>query len=304
MNSASWRRTATAIIRAVTFGNHFCSANAAHPRMESEYAGAAQSNQSARLKLQDQKGNPLAPGYYFIGVKGSPLNYTTNFYQASIFIVATDNITLKATSSEGLAWVTDLENGAPQAECAGDVLRQGFQSGWSDNLHRSKWFGLSKGNQRTGLRARRGTNHLAFVSTDWGSGVWTGDLGIAENYYGNTNAPFAYLYTDRPIYRPGQDVFFKGLVRQNDDLHYSLLNDAQVYVTIDDPSGQQVYAKYLPLSQLGSHQRRFQIRRRRALGTYTISVQHFADFAITFGYLDLPRGGISQADFPGQYFIR
>ena len=67
------------------------------------------------LKLQDQKENPLAPGYYFIGVKGSPLDYTTNFFQASVFIVATDNITFKATSDEGLAWVTDLESGTPQA---------------------------------------------------------------------------------------------------------------------------------------------------------------------------------------------
>ena len=67
------------------------------------------------LKLEDQSGNPLAPGYYFMGVKGSPLNYTDNFYQASVFVVATDNITLKATSTEGLAWVTDLESGAPQA---------------------------------------------------------------------------------------------------------------------------------------------------------------------------------------------
>ncbi|MGA7607493.1 MAG: MG2 domain-containing protein, partial [Anaerolineales bacterium] len=105
-----------------------------------------------------------------------------------------------------------------------------------------------------------------------GSGVWTGDLGIAENYYGNTNSPFAYLYTDRAIYRPGQDVYFKGLVRQNDDLHYSLLNDAQVYVIIDDPSSQQVYAKYLPLSQLGSINDDFKLGDDAALGTYTISV--------------------------------
>ena len=224
------------------------------------------------LKLQDQNGNPLAPGYYFIGVKGSPLYYTTNFYQASVFIVATDNITFKATSSEGLAWVTDLESGAPQANVPVMFYDNGFNQVGTATSTDSNGLAYLKGIDSPVYARVEGSNHLAFVSTDWGSGVWTGDLGIAENYYGNTNAPFAYLYTDRAIYRPGQDVFFKGLIRQNDDLHYSLLNNAQVYVTIDDASSQQVYAKYLPLSQLGSINDDFKLGADASLGTYTISV--------------------------------
>ena len=237
------------------------------------------------LKLQDQAGNPLAPGYYFIGVKGSPLDYTTNFYQASVFIVATDNITFKATSAEGLAWVTDLESGTPQANVPVMFYDKDFnQVGTTTSTDQNGLVYLKGINSPVYARVE-GTNHLAFVSTDWGSGVWTGDLGIAENYYGNTNAPFAYLYTDRAIYRPGQDVYFKGLVRQNDDLHYSLLNDAQVYVTIEDLSSQQVYAKYLSLSQLGSINDDFKLGDDAALGTYTISVST-SQTADAFGTLD------------------
>ncbi|HEY9153036.1 MAG TPA: Ig-like domain-containing protein, partial [Anaerolineales bacterium] len=231
-------------------------------------------NQTNRLdlKLQDQKGNALAPGYYFIGVKGSPLNYTTNFYQAFVFIVATDNITLKATSTEGLAWVTDLESGAPQANVPVMFYDKDLnQVGATTSTDQNGLVYLKGINSPVYARVD-GTNHLAFVSTDWGSGVWTGDLGIAENFYGNTNAPFVYLYTDRPIYRPGQDVYFKGLVRQNDDLHYSLVKDTQVYVTIEE-AGQQVYAKNLPLSQLGNINDDFKLGSDAALGTYTISVR-------------------------------
>jgi alpha-2-macroglobulin len=237
------------------------------------------------LKLEDQSGNPLAPGYYFIGLKGSPLDYTTNFYQASVFIVATDNITLKATSTEGLAWVTDLESGAPQANVPVMFYDKDFnQVGTTTSTSQNGLVYLKGINSPVYARVE-GTNHLAFVSTDWGSGVWTGDLGIAENYYGNTNSPFAYLYTDRAIYRPGQDVFFKGLVRQNDDLHYSLLNDAQVYVTIANESGQQVYAKNLSLSQMGSVSDDFKLGDDAALGTYTISVSTSSS-ADAFGTLD------------------
>jgi uncharacterized protein YfaS (alpha-2-macroglobulin family) len=68
------------------------------------------------FKLQDSKENPLQPGYYFIGVKGMPLDYKSRFYQGFLFIVATDNITLKTTSTEASAWITDLESGKPQAD--------------------------------------------------------------------------------------------------------------------------------------------------------------------------------------------
>ena len=237
------------------------------------------------LKLEDQAGNPLAPGYYFVGVKGSPLDYTTNFFQASVFIVATDNITLKATSSEGLAWVTDLETGQPQANVPVMFYDKDFdQVGVTTSSDQNGLVYLKGINSPVYARAE-GTNHLAFVSADWGSGVWTGDLGIAENYYGDTNAPFVYLYTDRAIYRPGQDVYFKGLVRQNDDLHYSLLNGAQVYVTIANASGQQLYAKSLSLSQLGSINDDLKLADDAALGTYTISVST-SQTADAFGSLD------------------
>ncbi|HUH96086.1 MAG TPA: Ig-like domain-containing protein [Anaerolineales bacterium] len=236
------------------------------------------------LKLQDQKENPLAPGYYFMGVTGSPLQYTTHFYQAFVFIVATDNITLKTTASEGLAWVTDLESGQPQADVPVSFYDQDFHQVGTTTATDPNGLVYLKGIDLPVYARVEGSNHLAFVSTTWGSGVWTGDIGIAENFYGSTNAPFVYLYTDRPLYRPGQDVYFKGLVRQNDDLHYSLVKEAQVYVTIEE-AGQQVYAKYLPLSQLGSITDDFKLADDAALGTYTIMART-APSADPFGTLD------------------
>ncbi len=246
----------------------------------------AASNQvhSINIKLEDQKGNPLPAGYYFIGVKGSPLDYKTNFYQGYLFVVATDNITFKATSTEGLAWVVDLETGKPQANVPVMFYNSDMkQVGNTTNTDANGLVYLNNIDAPMFARAE-GSGHLAFVATNWGSGVWAGDLGIQQNYYGNTTAPFVYLYTDRPVYRPGQDVYFKGLVRQNDDLHYSLLNNPQLYVTINE-SGQHVYAKSLPLSQLGSISDDFKLGADAALGTYTIAVATDAK-ADPFGYLN------------------
>jgi uncharacterized protein YfaS (alpha-2-macroglobulin family) len=228
-------------------------------------------NQLNRLdiKLQDDKGNALPPGMYFLGVKGSPLTYASNFYQGSLFIVATDNITFKATPTEGLAWVTDLESGKPQANVPVTFYDKDFTQVGSGTTDPNGLSYLKDINTPVYARVD-GTNHVAFAALDWGSGVWAGDYGIAENYYGNTTpAPFAYLYTDRPVYRPGQDVYFKGLVRQNDDLHYSLLKQTNVNISIEQ-SGEKVYSKDLPLSQLGSIDGTFTLDAGAALGTYTI----------------------------------
>ncbi len=236
------------------------------------------------IKLQDQKGNALAPGYYLIGVKGSPLGYTGNFYQGFPFIVATDNITFKSTSSEGLAWITDLESGQPQAKVSVTFYDKDMQQVGGPVVTDQNGLAYLKDIHAPAFARAEGTNHLAFVSANWGSGVWAGDFGIVQNFYASANTPFVYLYTDRPVYRPGQDVYFKGLVRQNDDLHYSLLKNTQLYVTIEQ-SGQQVYAKSLPLSELGNISDNFKLSDGAALGTYTISVRASKD-ADPFGTLD------------------
>jgi uncharacterized protein YfaS (alpha-2-macroglobulin family) len=235
-------------------------------------------NQLNRLnfKLEDTKGNALPPGYYFLGLTGAPLVTSTNFYQGNLFIVATDNITFKATSSEGLAWVSGLDDGKPQADVPLTFYDKDFNRLGSGTTNQDGLVYLRGIGSPAYVRVVEGTNHAAFAALDWGSGVWAGDFGISENYYGNnTTAPFAYLYTDRPVYRPGQDVYFKGLIRQNDDLHYSLLKDTNVYLTIEQ-SGEQVYAEKLPLSEMGSINGTFKLADDAALGTYTIFARRSA----------------------------
>jgi uncharacterized protein YfaS (alpha-2-macroglobulin family) len=233
------------------------------------------------LELEDPKGNALEPGYYFIGLEGEPLEYEGKYYQGFLFIVATDNITFKATPSEGLAWVTDLESGKPQAGVPvtfydAKFIRLGQATTDAD--------GLARLGGNAPLYARvEADGRAAFTALDWGSGVWAGDFGLYENYYDNRPASFAYLYTDRPLYRPGQEVFFKGIVRKNDDLHYSLPARSTVYVTVDH-WGEQVYAQELTLSDLGSFNASFILSEAAALGTYDIYVR-YAGEENAFGHL-------------------
>ncbi len=241
------------------------------------------------FKLQDSREKPLPPGYYFVGVTGEPLSYTTRFYQGSVFVVATDNITLKASHTDASAWVVDLESGKPQEDISvkfyGEFRdeRGSLQEVGEGTTDENGLVYLTDLSEPAYARVE-GAGHLAFTAVDWGSGVWAGDFGLYENYYSNTaTAPFAYVYTDRPLYRPGQEVYFKGIVRQNDDLHYSIPKEKKVYVAIE-LNGERVFGEYMPLSELGSFTGTFKLAGDAGLGTYDVRVSK-GPGADPFGYL-------------------
>jgi uncharacterized protein YfaS (alpha-2-macroglobulin family) len=226
-----------------------------------------------RIKLEDGQGNPLPPGYYMVGLKAPPLSSTASMYQVAEFVVATDNITLKTTSNEALAWVVDLEKGQPVADVPVVVYdSHAVEIGRASTDEKGLVY--LKGLKDAHMAQLDDAQHVAVASNDWGSGVSAYDFGIWQNYYGGTptNTPFAYIYTERPLYRPGQDVFFKGIVRQNDDLHYSLPAQSKVYVTIEQ-AGEQVYGESLDLSKLGTFAGTFKLGDKITLGTYDIFVR-------------------------------
>jgi len=257
---------------------------AAQPIREWEVESAAL-NQISRqnIQLEDRKGNALPPGFYLIGMNSDSLPPPSGiFYEAHLFIVATDNVTFKATDSDALAWVTDLESGKPQANVNVTFFSDKFRKLGTVKTDKDGLAYLENGNTPYYVQAE-GNGHFGFTALNWGSGVSAGDFGLYETYYSNTNRPFAYVYTDRPIYRPGQDVFFKGIVRQNDDLHYSLPITKKAYVVIDH-WGEQVYAGYVELSETGSFTDKLTLDENAALGEYDIYVR-YSPSGDTFAYL-------------------
>ncbi len=218
--------------------------------------------------LFDEQGKPLETGYYFIGVKSQPFQYDTNFYQGNLFLVATDNVTFKATPTEGLAWVTDLESGAPQAGVPVTFYDDKFRE--IDGTTTDK-DGLAyiENMKAANYALAKSDGHFAFTALYWGSDVSAGDFGIYDNYYSGTEKLFGYMYTDRAVYRPNQEVFFKGILRANDDLHYSLPEEKQVYVVVEQ-WGQKIFAEYVPVNEQGSFSGMVKLAQDVSLGSYTI----------------------------------
>lgn len=223
--------------------------------------------------LQTDEGDSLAPGFYFLTLGiGAGEEYNRD---QRLLVVADSNLTMKTTRSEALLWLTQLSSGAPLRGVPLTVYDENFQSigqGVTDedgllqlDLPVSKddyaaWYALADDGE-----------HLAFASADWSSGVSPYDFGIWSDYYTPPNQPTVYVYSDRPLYRPGHPVSFKGIVRMNDDLSYSLPQQEEVEVVINSYQ-ETVYEQTLPLTEFGSFAGELLLDDNAALGSYDIFV--------------------------------
>jgi uncharacterized protein YfaS (alpha-2-macroglobulin family) len=81
-----------------------------------------------------------------------------------------------------------------------------------------------------------------------------------------------YIYTDRPVYRPGHTVEFKAVVRNQAPNGYAIPNARDLDVSIEDPDQKSVYHKRLPVSKLGAVHDSLTLPAGSALGYYSIEI--------------------------------
>lgn len=165
----------------------------------------------------------------------------------SMIQVTSVGLALKREVDHVLAWATDIESGAPlqgvpikisfamentSSNKVGDIqmTKEGVTNG--------------KGVAIIAMPGRSIKNLCAEVTDEVRSSYtcenfhslgYKSDLKRSKNY-------FAYLYTDRPIYRPGQKIFFSSFIREVKEGRYFMPNNKlEPAISIVDASGDEVY---------------------------------------------------------------
>jgi len=125
---------------------------------------------------------------------------------------------------------------------------------------------------------RTGADGLATFKSPTAKGpLWLAASG-KEPAFARASAPSeekpyqVYLYTDRPIYRPGQVVHFRGTVRALTRGEYSLPKNKDVHIQIKTRGDTVIYDEELPLNAWGSFAGDFNLAPEPPLGTYSLEV--------------------------------
>ncbi|NIM92240.1 MAG: hypothetical protein GTO18_00790 [Anaerolineales bacterium] len=226
-------------------------------------------------------GDPIPSGYYFLTMDTPDISHPREpFLDQRLMIVANTNLTFKTTTNETLIWATDLETGNPLSGVSLSILDENF---WVIGEGETDSDGLLKLDLPTPIDPYEERfvltdedQFFGFASSSWGSGVNQYDYGIWSSYYAPANRPKVYVYTDRPIYRPDQPVYFKGIIRLDDDLSYSRPPIEVVQVIINNYK-ETIYDEILPLSSYGSFDGEITLDPDAVLGYYSIDVMLPAD---------------------------
>ena len=82
----------------------------------------------------------------------------------------------------------------------------------------------------------------------------------------------AYLYTDRPAYRPGQSVELRGVVREVKDGQYANVPKAVYRLEVTDSKGRPFAARPVTLSEFGTFHEHLALDVGAPVGTYRVRV--------------------------------
>jgi uncharacterized protein YfaS (alpha-2-macroglobulin family) len=218
-------------------------------------------NVPREVLLASESGGQLAPGLYWLRMDSNNLyGYTyRNGTAAFVLAVTSVNLTLKRVPDGALIFATDLVTGAPVGDLPVSVYHRGDEiaSGRTD----------ADGIVRLDVDVPLDDEFVMIEArADDAYGAW----------YSRSDAELpttrGYLYTDRPIYRPGEPVHFRGVLRDRNDMNFTVPIDVEsVRVTVAR-YGFIIHEVDLPVTRLGTFSESFTIPTDAPLGDYEISV--------------------------------
>ena len=235
-----------------------------------EYLIAPVDGTSAPIAVVNEDGSALAPGLYYL--RSTPPNFRS---QGHVMVVATANIVTKNSIDAITMWVTDSQSGQPLPNQPITVYGAGY-SPIGQGVTDANGFLQLDMPRIDDLYERRlavldTPEHFGLGWSEWSDGI--------EPYQFNANFDFypsqyrIYVYTDRPVYRPGQPVYFRGIVREKDDVLYTRPTQETILVEIRDDRGDLIFSEDLPINQFGSFSGQIDIADDTNLGNYYINAE-------------------------------
>jgi uncharacterized protein YfaS (alpha-2-macroglobulin family) len=198
------------------------------------------------------------PGVYLVEATDGKLRAYT------VVVVTEIAVITKAAPGRLLSFVVDRRSGDPLPDTMVRV--------WADQKEVAAKNADSQGLLDTSLNEAKPEN-VAVLATHGGQfaintpGAWNLGNGADRNLRG-------YTYTDRPVYRPGDTVHFKSIVRAETPSGYKIPQGRELTLELRDPQSYEVtWQKKLTLSDLGTSAWDYSVPSDAHLGFYYLSMK-------------------------------
>ena len=221
-------------------------------------------------------GGRLAPGFYFLTI--SPGGSGQN--DRLVLMVTRTHLLVKRSENQIMAWAVDVASGDPLAGLPATVYGKGMRKVASGSTDADGVFltSLPEDLNRWDpifVEVER-PDDAALASPSWSAGIDPWQFHLTMDY--NDQPYVGYIYTDRPVYRPGQTVYYKGILRRDNDANYELPPaDAQGTITITDAMGRQVDSQTLVPNDFGAFDGQLVLSTETATGSYYIRLSMLGD---------------------------
>ncbi len=181
-------------------------------------------------------------------------------------------------------FVLNRETGQPLAKAAVQVWEQKYDYNTSKfikekaKLYQTDPNGFFRKESKRDKSNNYGTYSYVFDITYNNDRLFMDDW-IHDYYYRNGEdqkpdiTPTVFLFTDRSIYRPGQTLYFKGIVLKKDEKEKSLIiTDHTATIILKDANGTQVDSLTLKSNEFGSFSGKFQLPQTGLNGDFSLEV--------------------------------
>ena len=233
---------------------------------------------------------PLPVGHYFLAARfpasaagRTPVNGEPEYYQRKrVFSVVDTAIVTKLAHDELLVWVVGYNTGQPLAD---HPVRAALvqRAPLSDYEHsRTDADGIARFRTTPDEASRLAPygNHLVRIDEGRRHGVaatwWQYDRGPRSlGIFPSAVFPqfTGHLFTDRPIYRPGETVFYKAVVRHDDDGAHSIPGAEERFaLRVRAPQHRDILDTNVQLGDLGSFGSELVLAADAATGIYLVSL--------------------------------
>ncbi|GMU59923.1 MAG: hypothetical protein AMXMBFR34_16860 [Myxococcaceae bacterium] len=238
------------------------------------------------LELRKVLGAEALTGVALVSVDSPQLGYHPKDGYRQLVQITDLAAHIKIAPKSSLVWVTRLSDGKPVADADVTVYDESGNSAWTGKTN-AEGFADAPGSVAMKLKSVRydweypfalvvaqKDGDLSATANTWSSGVEAYEFGLSQGWEGETPESTGFLFTDRGIYRPGDEVFIKGVVR------YRVLGELRapaegslVTVHVSDSRGEKVKSENVKVTKFGTFSTKVIIPKEAPTGYFRVEAR-------------------------------